>query len=238
MLALGAGASIAWYRWPVRAEGIRPVVIELFTSQGCSSCPPADAFMEELKSMKGVIAISLHVDYWDYLGWRDTLGDAAYSQRQRDYARWRGDGEVYTPQMVINGTNHFIGSDRPAVGAAIERAQASTPSLWVPITLTRDGGEFNIAVEAREKSAEATLWLIAIAPSISVKIVRGENAGRQIAYYNVVRRLVPGSMWHGKALSLKFPVEGFMTGDSKACVALLQAGTVGPVIGAATWGDI
>src|SRR6266508_2641313 len=181
ILTLGAGASIAWFPWPVRAEvGARPVVIELFTSQGCSSCPPADAFMQELKSMKGVIAISLHVDYWDYLGWRDTLGDAAYSRRQHDYARWRNDEDVYTPQMVIDGANHFVGSDKSSVRAAIKRAQAAIPSLWVPITLSGTGKELIVAIEAHEKAPESTLWLMSIAPSIAIKIVRGENAGREI----------------------------------------------------------
>src|SRR5207249_2176134 len=121
---------------------------------------------------------------------------------------------------------------------AIERAQATPPPLWIPITLSNSGKELAVALDAHGNASESTLWLLAVSPSIAVKIVRGENAGREIMYYNVVRRLVAAGMWHGKAVSLSFPVEGFITDDSKACVALLQLGTVGPVIGAATWGNI
>jgi hypothetical protein len=239
LLALGAGSCIASVgSFAAATTARRPIVIELFTSQGCSSCPPADAFLEELRSMKGVVAISLHVDYWDYLGWRDTLGDAAYSQRQRDYARRRNDGDVYTPQMVIDGANHFVGSNRTSVRAAIKRAQAATPPLWIPITLSNSGEELVVVLDAHDNAPESTLWLLAIAPSVTVKIMRGENAGRKITYFNVVKRLVPAGMWHGKAVSLSFPVDGFMTDEGKACVALLQSGTAGPVIGAATWGSI
>ena len=140
--------------------------------------------------------------------------------------------------MIIDGANHFVGSNRPSVRAAIERAQETMPPLWIPITLSNPGKELLIALDAHDDAPESTLWLLAISPSIAVKIVRGENAGREITYYNVVRRLVAASMWHGEAVSLSFPVEGFMADDSKACVALLQLGTVGPVIGAATWGNI
>jgi hypothetical protein len=187
--------------------------------------------------MKGVIAVSLHVDYWDYLGWRDTLGDNAYTKRQHDYARRRKDGDVYTPQIVINGTSHHVGSDKSSVRTAIKRARTAMPSLWVPLRLSSNGTELIVTAEAHDNAPTSTLWLMAITPSIVVKILRGENAGREIIYYNVVRKLMPASMWHGEAISLKLPLEGLMTSDSKACVVLLQSGMVGPVIGAATWGD-
>jgi hypothetical protein len=239
ILALGAMATTGILA-PRAGDGtaLRPVVVELFTSQGCSSCPPADAFMKELKSASGVLAMSFHIDYWDYLGWRDTLGDSAYSERQRSYAKARGDGDVYTPQMVIDGASDVVGSDKPSVWSGIERARSAMPSFPVPLSLSRDGSEFRITVGAGGDGSESTLWLMAIAPAIMVKIARGENAGREIAYYNVVRRVTPAGMWHGKALSLTLPVDGVMTPDSKACAALLQSGGIGPVIGAATWGQI
>jgi hypothetical protein len=106
---------------PAFAAIQRPVIVELFTSQGCSSCPPADAFLEELKAGPGVVALSYHVDYWDYLGWRDTLGSPEYSQRQYDYAKSRGDMNVYTPQTIINGGSHFVGSQKSKVSAGIAR---------------------------------------------------------------------------------------------------------------------
>jgi hypothetical protein len=218
--------------------GSRPVVVELFTSQGCSSCVAADAFMEELKSMKGVIAMSFNVDHWDYLGWHDTLADAAYSKRQYDYARLRMDGDVYTPQIIINASNHYVGSDQSAVRTAIHRAQAAKYDLWVPLRATHKGKELLVEIGENENGSSSTLWLIAIAPSVRVKILRGENAGREILYHNVVRNLMPGAMWQGEAMLLKFPIEEFVTSDSAAGVALLQIGNVGPVIGAAPWGAL
>jgi len=237
MLAFGAGFTVRDLILPAHAQAATPsVVIELFTSQGCSACPPADAFMQELKSMAGVIAISFHVEYWDYLGWRDTLGDKVYSRRQYDYARWRDDGNVFTPQMIIDGRNYFVGSDKPAVKAAIKRAETEPSSMWVPMTLSEKDHELIVTVDAHRKALKATLWLLAILPSITIKIGRGENAGRDIVYSNVVRNLIPAGMWNGAALNIAFPMENLLTDDGKACVALLQAGAVGPVIGAATLG--
>jgi hypothetical protein len=239
VLALGATAATVGLARPASAGiSLRPVVVELFTSQGCSSCPPADAFMQELKSARGVLAISFHIDYWDYLGWRDTLGESAYSERQRSYAKSRGDGDIYTPQMVIDGASDLVGSDRQSVKAGIDRARIATPRFSVPLSLSSDGSEFSIIAGPEDEGPESTLWLMAIAPAIAVKITRGENAGREIVYYNVVRRVTPAGMWHGKTISLRLPVDGVMTADSKACAVLLQSGGIGPVIAAAAWGEI
>lgn len=239
ILTLGTAAAAGGLAWPAGAETpVRPVVVELFTSEGCSSCPPADAFMQELKSARGVLALSFHIDYWDYLGWRDTLGDSAYSARQRAYAKARGDGDVYTPQMLIDGARDFVGSDKPAVRDGIERARDTMPAFSVPLALACDGREFTITAAAANQRPGATLWVMAMAPAITVKINRGENAGREIVYYNVVRRITPAGMWHGRSISWTLPMNGVMTPDSKACVALLQSGGVGPVIGAASWGEI
>src|SRR5689334_15138012 len=121
MLAFGAAAVLAK---PAFAAVKRPVIVELFTSQGCSSCPPADAYLKTLKEQPDVLALSYHVDYWDYLGWRDTLGGAEFSERQYDYAESRGDKNVYTPQMIINGGKDFVGSQRGLVSSAIAAASA------------------------------------------------------------------------------------------------------------------
>jgi hypothetical protein len=236
-LGLGAAAVIGGFAIPALASS-RPVVIELFTSQGCSSCPPADAFLGELKATPGVIALSINVDYWDYLGWRDTLADKAYSQRQYDYARSRGDMDVYTPQMVVDGTTHYVGSNKSAVRAAIKRAQSATPVNWVPMSLSESDKEFIIEAQGLDNMPEGTVWLMSVAPEISVKIDRGENAGNEITYYNVVRKLLPAGMWKGEALTLRLPKSSILGRDCKGCVALLQTGDVGPVIGAATWGQV
>lgn len=236
-LTIGARCPAAFFASSVRAA-VRPIIVELFTSQGCSTCLEADAFMEELRSIAGVIAISLHVDYWDYLGWRDTLGERVYSQRQFDYARRRGDGKVYTPQIVIDGAEHFLGGDRSSVMAAIKRAQMMAPTTWVPITLSSNDEEFAITVEPHGGALDSTLWFMTIAPSIVVKIERGENTGHSVVYHNVVRQLLPAGMWRGGAATFRLPADSVMTSDGKACVALLQVGIVGPVVGVASWGEI
>ena len=152
----------------------RPVVIELFTSQGCSSCPKADALFAELCADPGVLALSYHVDYWDYLGWKDTLGSPEYSQRQYDYARARGDMNVYTPQLIVDGGNAFVGSNRTEVDRAI--AAAAAAPRHVPITLTDSGDEFTIASEAAAGIAdEGMFWLLPIIPRVLTKIMKGEN---------------------------------------------------------------
>jgi hypothetical protein len=146
--------------------------------------------------------------------------------------------DVYTPQMVIDGTTHYVGSNKSAVRAAIKRAQAATPTRWVSMSLSSDDKEFIIEAAGQDNLPEGTVWLISIAPQISVKIDRGENAGREITYYNVVRKLVPAGMWKGEALVLRLPRSSLLAPDCKGCVALLQTGNVGPIIAAASWGQI
>jgi hypothetical protein len=231
-LALGAAAMFVK---PGFAAAARPAIVELFTSQGCSSCPPADAFLETLKSKPGIVALSYHVDYWDYLGWRDTLGSTEYSQRQYDYAKSRGDMNVYTPQMIINGGEHFVGSQTTKISASIADAQSST-SQWVDIAMSDNVTDVMINVAEGAATKKATLWLMAFAPVVSVEIMKGENAGNTIAYHNVVRKMVPAGMWHGEAAKIVLPKESVIPADCKGWVALLQDGKVGPIIGAATGG--
>ena len=221
---------------PGFAAATRPVIVELFTSQGCSSCPPADAFLETLKNKPGIVALSYHVDYWDYLGWRDTLGSPEYSQRQYDYAKSRGDSNVYTPQMIINGGSHFVGSQTSKVSAGIAEARASYGAQWVDIAMSDNKTDIMIDIAAGGPTKKATLWLMAFAPSISTDIKKGENAGKFIAYHNVVRKMVPAGMWHGEAAKIVLPRESVIPEDCKGWVALLQDGKVGSVIGAATGG--
>ena len=212
-----------------------PVVVELFTSQGCSSCPPADAFLTELRATPGIIALTYHVDYWDYLGWKDTLGGPEFSQRQYDYAKARGDMDVYTPQMIINGGRHVVGSQKDNVRAAIAEARQQT---WpVRVTLGENGREITVELGAGAKE-DATLWLLPLVPLMSVKILKGEIAGREIEYRNVVRKILPAGMWTGKPERLVLPRDGVLAAECTGCVALLQKGKAGPVLGAAVWGDV
>jgi hypothetical protein len=221
---------------PAVAAAKRPIIVELFTSQGCSSCPPADAYFKALKDGPDVIALSYHVDYWDYLGWRDTLGSPEFSQRQYDYAKSRGDRNVYTPQTIINGGKHFVGSQRSRVSGGIEAARSEDATDWVDLQMTDNKTDVSISIPAGKPVTEATLWLAAFAPSISTEIKKGENAGRTVDYTNVVRKMVPAGMWHGEAAKIVLPKGSVVPEGCKGWVALLQEGTVGRVIGAVTGG--
>jgi len=225
-----AAAASAFSPARAAAQG-RPVVVELFTSQGCSSSPPADALLGEISRQPGVVAMSLNVDYWDYLGWRDTLGSPECTQRQRDYAARLGAGHVYTPQAVINGRNEMLGSDRDGLLAAIARERARES---VPVSLS--SGDREILVEVAEAQnddlrRDATIWVATLVPQAVVHIERGENAGRTIAYTNVVRKIVPAGMWNGRLTGLTLPRPAIMA-DGTFCVALLQADGTGPILGA------
>ena len=225
-LAAGVAATS-----PASAEP--KAIVELFTSQGCSSCVSADAYLGELAMRDDVLALSLHVDYWDYLGWRDTLGDAAYTQRQRDYAAVQGTRRVYTPQMVVNGGSGHVGSDRASIEAAIA---AST--LPVPVEMRHGDGAVLIEIGAHpELSARhATIRLVLLTSEATVEISRGENAGRTIAYYNVVREIRSIGMWKGDAVPIALPQNEILGNDVDACAIIVQEELPdgpGAIIGAA-----
>ena len=205
------------------------VLVELFTSQGCSDCPPADKVAGELAQQAGVHVVSLNVDYWDYLGWKDTLGKAQYSQRQTAYSKARGDGDVYTPQMVINGAVHAVGSRKGDVEAAIANARAK--AKYIDLSASADGSDIHVKIGAG--AGNGTVWLMGIAPSVNVPIGRGENAGTNVTYHNVVRHLVSAGTWQGSATSLSVPKNSVLTGDCRHLVAVLQQGNVGQVLGLA-----
>jgi hypothetical protein len=237
VLSAGAAAASVLGERAEAAVGplVGPVVVELFTSQGCSSCLPADAFLGELSKRPDVIALSLHVDYWDYLGWRDTLGSHECAQRQWDYARRRGEAQVYTPQVVINGGVEMIGSDRQGVLDTITRELADEHRTFIPVSITGGKRELMIEVAAapgEHPPSEATVWVIAVVPEVVIDIRRGENAGRTVAYTNVVSKIIPVGMWHGEALSLMLPKAAILS-NATVCAALLQLDGTGPILGAA-----
>jgi len=242
VLALGAGAIAATAMGArVKADTIRPAIVELFTSQGCSSCPPADAFMAEVRAMKDVVALTYNVDYWDYRGWRDTLAAPENSKRQYKYAKARGDMDVYTPQMIIDGASHVVGSQKTAVIAAIKSSFDNPPPMWIPVSIYANDAEFQITVEEAPPDTPAptaSLWFVSVAPQMPVEIEKGENAGQKITYLNVVRKLVPVGMWHGEKTTLALPKDSVMTEDSTSCVALLQMKPLGRILGCAVWGRL
>jgi hypothetical protein len=208
-----------------QATGEPRAVIELFTSQGCSSCPPADKLVGEYAQEKSVIAMTLAVDYWDYLGWKDTLALAGHSNRQRAYARARGDREVYTPQAVINGTLHALGSDKAAIEKAIKKSREQAIPLALEITMEVADGKLTVSVPAaKDQTGQAEVWLCPITRSVPVAIGRGENNGRTITYNNVVRRWIKLGEWTGKAETFSVPLKDVQNGDIDSAAVVVQNG--------------
>ena len=175
-------------------------VIELFTSQGCSSCPAADRLLGELSRDPSLVTMSLAVDYWDYLGWKDTLALHGHSDRQRAYAEARGDRAVYTPQVVVNGVAHVLGSDKAAIEKAIAQTRRNPSVLALPVSMTVADGKVIVNVPAaKDDNRNAEVWLCPISSKVSVEIGRGENHGRTLTYHNVVRRWVKLGNWTGNS---------------------------------------
>ncbi len=214
-------------------------VIELFTSQGCSSCPPADALMKTYAAKPDLLVLSLPVDYWDYLGWKDTLGNPKNSERQRNYAKSRGDGQVYTPQAVINGVAHVNGASRKDIDQAITDSEKQIEANRVPLRSWTERG--NILIEAgpaAETSTmkEATIWLAVIQKSAEVTIPKGENHGKTLTYTNVVREMTPVGTWTGQPMRIQLSRAALMRPQLESVAILIQQGKAGPIIGAAVTG--
>lgn len=200
-------------------------VVELFTSQGCSSCPPADHLLGQLAKAPGVVAMSLPIDYWDYLGWKDTLAIPGHTARQRAYAKVRGDRAVYTPQVVVNGAVHVQGSDKAAIERAIAQTGQQAGTMSVPVTVKVEGGRINITVSASaEARPGALVWLCPTTTSIPVAIARGENRGHTITYYNVARRWVKLGDWNGTARNWSVPVSDVEADHANSVAVLVQTG--------------
>jgi hypothetical protein len=211
-------------------------LLELFTSQGCSSCPAADKLLGELAADPSVVALSVPIDYWDYLGWKDTLASAAHSARQRAYAKVRGDREVYTPQIVVNGATHVLGSDPGAVERAITVTDRNTVVMSVPVVLSLSGNALNVSVTALKDHGGGEVWLCPLTRSVSVEIGRGENHGRTITYHNVVRRWLKLGDFGGTQQAWNVPLSEIQGDDIDAAAVVVQQGThekPGIVLGAA-----
>lgn len=206
---------------------MRPVVIELFTSQGCSSCPPADKLIAKLARNPQVFALSLPVDLWDYVGWKDTLAMPYHAQRQRQYAKGRGDNRVYTPQAIINGVAHVVGSDPAAIKAQAETGFGMDGALSV--ALRAEAGPEGLRIELGDAPAgapkTAALWLVHVAASRDVQIKRGENAGHTFKYVNVARGFQRVGEWTGEARSYTVTKEQLSSQDADGWMLFLQAGS-------------
>lgn len=223
-LSLAALASVMMTSATAVAEP--RAVIELFTSQGCSSCPAADKLAGELARDPSLIVMSLSVDYWDYLGWKDTLATPGHTNRQRAYSKARGDREVYTPQVVINGTAHVIGSDKGAIETAIAQTRKQPGVLALPVTLTVSGEQISVSIPAAKGAVtKGEVWLCPITRNVAVEIGKGENSGKTITYTNVVRRWVKLGDWTGTARTFTLPTREVTAADGDAVAVIVQAGT-------------
>ncbi len=211
-------------------EKTQPVVIELFTSQGCSSCPPADSLLSELiRNQPNLIALTMPVDYWDYIGWKDTLASPAFSARQKAYASMRGDHHVYTPQALINGVTHVVGSDRGEIATAARAAFGKDGALSVALaaTSTEQGLSVDLGAAPQGAQRDAELWLFQIARERSVAIGRGENSGANVTYSNVVRQMKKIGDWNGTPVRFAIGRADLVSPDSDSWALVLQAGAEG-----------
>ena len=219
-------AALFWHTQSATAEP-GPVVVELFTSQGCNSCPPADRLLAELADRDDVLPLSFHVTYWDRLGWPDTFGLEGSTQRQEGYADWLGLNRVYTPQMVIGGRIDVVGSARGRVLEAIELLHShAEPGPQLAVTGDR------LAVGAGSRD-DATVWLIAFDDHHDVAIERGENRGRTLRYHHVVRDLTRLSNWHGEPIELRLPLARLTAEGRTGAAILVQRQSDGVILATA-----
>jgi hypothetical protein len=212
----------------VSKAGAEPrAVIELFTSQGCSSCPPADKLLAQFAADPSLIPISLPIDYWDYLGWKDTLADPRNSARQRAYSHTRGDREVYTPQVVVNGTLHAVGSDKEAIESAILQSRKDAATLSLPVSMNVADGRVLVRVaDGRSGQPPAEVWICGLLKAATVAIGRGENSGKTITYHNVARRWVKLGSWTGKGETWSVPIREFNDDGLEEVAVMVQSGTI------------
>ena len=222
---------------PAGAETMRgraKAVVELFTSQGCAQCPPADALLTGLAEEGDVVALAYHVDYWDYVGWEDTFGDEDYSDRQRAYAKSWGSSRIYTPQMVVNGAKGVVGSRRNEVHGALAGA-----SLPLQVGIARDGDMLKVTIPPDTAFGDAVVWMVTYLDRADVTIEKGENAGKSMVYTQVVTGRQALGMWESTTgADLKLPLPELLSEDSTGIAVIVQqerSGLPGPILGAATY---
>jgi len=222
------------------AEKQLRAVVELFTSQGCSSCPAADKILANYAKQGDVLALSFHVDYWNYLGWKDTFSKPEFTNRQQRYAVSFQRRGVYTPQAVVNGRDHAVGSRKQEIEGLIQDYVSKGKGLSIALDTERDSDKIRISTNAT--FGNATLWVVYYDKERKVAIKRGENRGRTITYHNVVRDVeMMGMMKEGK-MEIMLPLEEMRRKGYESCAILLQettaAGTPGAILGATIVGDI
>ena len=205
---------------------VRPAVVELYTSQGCSSCPPADALLGEISGRDDVLALAFHVDYWDRLGWRDPFSLPASKERQLNYVRRFGKDWVYTPDIVIDGNTDVLGVDRQTL---LQRLKA--PRSGVPVHVLVEHEDLVVSVDAASGEKVSEVVLIGYAPSAVTAIGQGENAGRSLHEFNIVRSFTTLGLWHGEAAKWRVRLDSLPADAARVAVLVQQPGP-GPIVGA------
>ena len=234
---LGAAALAFVIALPVAAGELKQgprAVLELFTSQGCSSCPPADALLTEMSGRDDVIALAYHVDYWDYIGWADTFGSPSHSDRQRDYATAWGSSRIFTPQLIVNGRDGVVASRRGEVEQALAGA-----ALEVPVEVSVRGDMLKVNVPPAAGAPEAVIYLVSFIDEAQVAIERGENTGKTIAYSQIVTNRQILGMWEPTAgAKMKLPMADVIVAPANGAAILVQedrGGLPGRILGAASF---
>jgi len=228
-LTTGSLALVSVLFLAARAEATpRPAVVELFTSEGCSSCPPAEAYVGELANRSDVLALAFHVDYWDDLGWRDRFELSEASARQRQYGQALRLRSVYTPQVILDGRADYIGSNRSAIGKVLQESRDG-----VPVMLSVGDSEIHVKLESSELGRGAEVTLVSYLRKAVSSIGRGENAGRTLEEYNIVRSLRSLGRWDGASRDFSAPLSS-LPRDATDVAVLVQASGQGAIVGAAT----
>jgi len=210
-------------------------VIELFTSQGCSACPPADKVLSNLARDPDTIALSFSVDYWDYLGWRDTNAKPEFTRRQREYAHARADHAVFTPQAVLNGRAAVIGSREGEIRSTLDLMNDNGERPSVAVSARVDGTQVIVEMPAGTPKDEASIWIASYLPPQKVDIKTGENRDTSVTYANVVDRLQVVGMWTGAATTIKLPLADIAPDGSAGLAVIVQTkegDKLGPILGA------
>ena len=217
-------------------------VVELFTSQGCHSCPPADKVIGEFADTNEILGIGIHVDYWDYLGWKDQFASKGNTQRQYAYAKTLMERQVYTPQAIVNGQAHEVGSRKSRIKNLISDHQQNGKGLTVPIDVSANGDTIAISIGDDARAGDATLYLFSMKRSETVEIANGENGGKTLKYHHILRNIQPLGMVKANGLSLNFPLSELKKDDNDCYALILQKndkdGNPSLIVGATYLSDI
>lgn len=232
-----AGAALPWICQAEEALRSRAVgVVELFTSQGCSSCPKADAAFARIADSEDVVTISYHIDYWNYLGWQDTLGAKENTDRQYGYAKSLGNNNVFTPQLVLNGVQDAKSTNPAVIFADLRKLDGEGQGLPVAVDADLTKDEMTINVGAGKGKADVVIAYFKKVTTVAID--KGENVGKMVTYRNAVTKLETVGMWDGKALTIKLPAALISKKGQDGCAVLLQAhdkdGNPGRIYGAAS----